>query len=420
MESDAVAAIGPRDVRWIESVLPHRYPMLLVDRVLEIEPRRRIVAIKNVTVNESFFVGHFPGQPVMPGVLVVEGMAQAGGILLLHDIPDRDRKLLYFMSIERARFRRPIVPGDQIRYEVEVLRMRATTCKLAGKAIVDGEVAAEARLPVGDGGSRRRRHRSVGVAGLIHPTAHIDAGARLGSGVRVGAGAVVGPDVEIGDDTEIGAGSPGPRPDAARPREPRLPARLRRLRSAGPQVQGREERADRRRPQHHPRVRHAQPRHRLRAAAPPASATTICSWPTATSATTRRWGAARCSPTAPRWRGTSRWTTTPPSAPLSAVHQFCRVGRHAYIGGFSVITLDALPFARTVGQKPLCYGVNRIGLERKGMTPEAIREIERAFRVLLRSGKNTVAGARGAARTAAAQPRRRLPDRVRRPRASAA
>ena len=144
MESDAVAASFVRDVRWIESVLPHRYPMLLVDRVLELEPGRRIVAIKNVTVNEHFFVGHFPGQPVMPGVLLVEGMAQAGGILLLHDIPERDQKLLYFMSIERARFRRPVVPGDQLRYEVEVLRMRATTCKLAGRAMVDGEVAAEA------------------------------------------------------------------------------------------------------------------------------------------------------------------------------------------------------------------------------------------------------------------------------------
>jgi beta-hydroxyacyl-ACP dehydratase FabZ len=118
--------------------------MLLVDRVLEIEPGRRIVATKNVSINESFFVGHFPGQPVMPGVLVVEGMAQAGGILLLHDIQERDSKLLYFMAIERARFRRPIVPGDQIRYEVEVLRMRATTCKLQGRALVDGEVAAEA------------------------------------------------------------------------------------------------------------------------------------------------------------------------------------------------------------------------------------------------------------------------------------
>jgi len=139
-----VAESFPKDVRWIESVLPHRYPMLLVDRVLELEPKRRIVATKNVTINEQFFVGHFPGQPVMPGVLVVEGMAQAGGILLLHDITERDRKLLYFMAIERARFRRPIVPGDQIRYEVEVLRMRSTTCKLQGRAMVDGEVAAEA------------------------------------------------------------------------------------------------------------------------------------------------------------------------------------------------------------------------------------------------------------------------------------
>jgi beta-hydroxyacyl-ACP dehydratase FabZ len=139
-----MAAMGALDVRWIESVLPHRYPMLLVDRVLEIEPGRRIVAIKNVTINEGFFVGHFPGQPVMPGVLLVEGMAQAGGILLLHDIPNREQKLLYFMSIERARFRRPVVPGDQLRYEVEVVRMRSTTCKLSGRAIVDGEVAAEA------------------------------------------------------------------------------------------------------------------------------------------------------------------------------------------------------------------------------------------------------------------------------------
>jgi beta-hydroxyacyl-ACP dehydratase FabZ len=144
MASEQVEAIGPRDIRWIESVLPHRYPMLLVDRVLELLPGRRIVALKSVSINEPFFAGHFPGQPVMPGVLVVEGMAQAGGILLLHDIPERDQKLLYFMAIEKARFRKPVVPGDQLRYEVEVLRMRATTCKLAGRAIVDGEVAAEA------------------------------------------------------------------------------------------------------------------------------------------------------------------------------------------------------------------------------------------------------------------------------------
>jgi beta-hydroxyacyl-ACP dehydratase FabZ len=118
--------------------------MLLVDRVLEIETEQRIVALKNVTINESFFQGHFPGQPVMPGVLIVEGLAQAGGILLLEDPARRAGKLIYFMSIERARFRKPVVPGDQLRYEVEVLRHRASYAKLAGRALVDGKLVAEA------------------------------------------------------------------------------------------------------------------------------------------------------------------------------------------------------------------------------------------------------------------------------------
>jgi len=134
------------DVEWILSVLPHRYPFLLVDRVLEAEPGKRIVAIKNVTINEPYFNGHFPGRPVVPGVLLIEGMAQAGGLLLLGDVADRAKKLLYFAAIEEAKFRRPVVPGDQIRYEIDVLRLRSTFCKLAGKVVVDGQVAAEALL----------------------------------------------------------------------------------------------------------------------------------------------------------------------------------------------------------------------------------------------------------------------------------
>lgn len=132
------------DIEWIMSVLPHRYPILLVDRVLEIEPKKRIVAIKNVTINEPIFNGHFPGRPVFPGVLLIEGMAQAGGLLLLQDIPDRSKKLIYFAGIEEAKFRRPVVPGDQVRYELEVLRLRSTFSKLKGTVTVDGQLCAEA------------------------------------------------------------------------------------------------------------------------------------------------------------------------------------------------------------------------------------------------------------------------------------
>ncbi len=132
------------DVTEIQKILPHRYPFLLVDRIVEIEPGKRIVGIKNVTANEEFFLGHFPGKPVMPGVLIVEAMAQVGGVLLLKDVPDRENKLVYFMGIDEARFRRPVVPGDQLRMELEVLRLKQSTCKLQGKAYVDGQLVAEA------------------------------------------------------------------------------------------------------------------------------------------------------------------------------------------------------------------------------------------------------------------------------------
>lgn len=135
---------NPWDIEWIMSVLPHRYPFLLVDRVLEMEPKKRIVAIKNVTINEPFFPGHFPGRPVFPGVLQIEGLAQAGGLLLLHDMPNRENKLIYFSGIEQAKFRRPVVPGDQVRYELEVVRLRSMFCKLSGRVLVDGQLAAEA------------------------------------------------------------------------------------------------------------------------------------------------------------------------------------------------------------------------------------------------------------------------------------
>jgi 3-hydroxyacyl-[acyl-carrier-protein] dehydratase len=127
----------------IQKLLPHRYPFLMVDAIVEVERLKRIVGIKNVSINEYYFQGHFPGKPVMPGVLILEAMAQTGGLLLLLDIPDRENKLLYFVAADGARFRRPVLPGDQLRIEIKVLSWRGDFCKLEGRATVDGQLAAE-------------------------------------------------------------------------------------------------------------------------------------------------------------------------------------------------------------------------------------------------------------------------------------
>lgn len=134
------------DVTRIMDVLPHRYPFLLVDRVLEIEPEKRLVGIKNVTINESFFQGHFPGHPIMPGVLIVEGMAQAGGMLLMDHFDDPGSKVVYFVSLDGVKFRRPVVPGDQLRYELEMLQFRGRRCRMRGEAYVDGVLVCEAEM----------------------------------------------------------------------------------------------------------------------------------------------------------------------------------------------------------------------------------------------------------------------------------
>src|SRR5580658_4276838 len=134
------------DIQEILGFLPHRYPFLMIDRIVEFEPAKRLVAIKNVTINEPFFQGHFPGYPIMPGVLIVEAIAQAGGALLLTEVEDRADKLMVFTGVERAKFRRPVVPGDQLRIEVTVLAWRRTAVRMEGKAFVGDKRAAEAIL----------------------------------------------------------------------------------------------------------------------------------------------------------------------------------------------------------------------------------------------------------------------------------
>jgi len=130
----------------IMKLLPHRYPMLLVDRVLELEPGKRIVGLKNVSANEQFFQGHFPGAPVMPGVLIVEAMAQCSAVLFLMDLPDRHNKLFLFGGVDKARFRKPVIPGDQLIMECVVLQKRSNTVRVKGTARVNGAVVAEAEM----------------------------------------------------------------------------------------------------------------------------------------------------------------------------------------------------------------------------------------------------------------------------------
>jgi 3-hydroxyacyl-[acyl-carrier-protein] dehydratase len=134
------------NIQEILGFLPHRYPFLLIDRIVEFERAKRVVALKNVTINEPHFQGHFPGAPVMPGVLVIEAMAQAGAVLMLSEIPDRENKLAMFTGIDGAKFRAQVVPGDQLRIEVEVLNFRSRAGRMLGRAYVDGKMACEATL----------------------------------------------------------------------------------------------------------------------------------------------------------------------------------------------------------------------------------------------------------------------------------
>ena len=144
-ETIQIAEGATVDINDIKKILPHRYPFLLVDRIVEMDKYTRIVGIKNVSINEPFFMGHFPARPVMPGVLIIEAMAQTAGVLTLQR-PDTMGKLAYFMAIDKAKFRRAVVPGDQLRMEIDVLRFGTKVGKVRGRATVDGEVAAQAEL----------------------------------------------------------------------------------------------------------------------------------------------------------------------------------------------------------------------------------------------------------------------------------
>lgn len=184
------------DINEIKKIIPHRYPFLLIDKVIELEEGKRAVAIKNVTINEPFFQGHFPDHPIMPGVLICEAIAQTGVVMALRQ-PGAEGKIIYFAAIDNVRFRRPVLPGDQLRFEVEKTWLRGALGRMHGKATVDGELAVEGDFTFS------MVNTSQGTSN-IHPTATIHPSAKLGKDVEIGAYAVIGPEVSIGDGTVVG------------------------------------------------------------------------------------------------------------------------------------------------------------------------------------------------------------------------
>jgi len=359
--------------------LCYRYPSLLVDAITEHEPGRRVVAVKNVTVNEEFFQGHFPGTPLLPAVLMLESLSQVAAILLLQRTDATPNTRIYLRGVNDAKFRRQVVPGDRLRLEITLGRIRSSLARAQATAFVGDQIVAEAELLLGVGRVGTHVDRAAIVHGAaqigngtaIGPYAFIGPHVRIGSNCRIGANAVVDGWTEIGDETEIypfaSIGLP-PQDLKFRGEETRLVIGRRNIFrefvtiNRGTRGGGGVTRiGDRNVFMAYVHVAHD---------CHIGSDTIFANMATL-----------------------GGHVTVEDYANISAgsgVHQFCRVGCHAFIGGYSVITKDALPYARTVGSRPArIYGLNIIGLMRRRVAPDVIEKLKRAFRYLLRSKLNT-------------------------------
>ena len=366
------------DIPELLTRLCYRYPSLLIDGVVEHEPGTRIVAIKNVTVNEEFFQGHFPGTPLMPGVLMIEAMVQAASVLLLDDDVEPSAMRTVLRGVNNARFRRQVVPGDRLRLEVTIRRRRRRLAVAAAVARVDDRVVAEAELLVG----------LVVDEARIDPSAHVAAGAEIGAGTVVGPNAVIGPHVRIGRGCTIGASaviegwtqigddnrvfpfaSIGLIPQDLKFKGERTSLVI------GRRNIFREFATIHRGTQGGGGVTRIGDDNLFMAYVHVAHDCEV--------------GHKTIFGNAATLSGHVSVEDQANIGAFSAVHQFCRVGRQAFIGGFSVITLDALPYVRTVGNRARVYDLNIIGLERQGMPEQTIAKLRRAFRYLLQSKLNT-------------------------------
>jgi UDP-N-acetylglucosamine acyltransferase len=358
--------------------LCHRYPSMLVDAIVEHEAGRRLVAIKNVTVNEEFFQGHFPGAPLMPGVLMVESLSQVAALLLLEreDAPPTAR--VYLRGINDAKFRKQVVPGDRLRLEVALGRRRTSLARAQATAYLNEQVVAECELLLGLVADRSDVHPTanvhpgaeVGAGATIGPYATIGQHVRIGAGCRIGASAVVDGWTEIGGGTEV-------YPFASiglAPQDLKFRGETTRL-VVGKRNIFREFVTIHRGTRGGGGVTRIGDRNVFMAYVHVAHDCRVGDDTIFGNMATL-----------------GGHVTVEDFANISAgsgVHQFCRVGRYAFIGGYSVVTKDALPYARTVGNRARIYGLNTIGLVRRGFAPDVVNKLKRSFRYLLQSKLNT-------------------------------
>ena len=356
----------------------YRYPSFLIDTVAEHQPGSRLVAVKNVTVNEEFFQGHFPGSPLMPGVLMIEALTQVAAVLLLDRAEAPRTARVWLRGVDNAKFRRQVVPGDRLRLEVQLGRVRTRLAKARATAFVDDQPVAEADLLLAI---------EPGPA-HVHPTAIVHPAARVGAGTTIGPHCTIGPEVVIGARCRIGAsvvidGWTEIGDDTS----------IYPMASIGLAPQD---------------LKYKGERTRLTIG----KGNTFREFVTINRGTQGGGGltaigdgnlfmayvhvAHDCligdSIIFANGATLGGHVTVEDYATISAysgVHQFCRVGRHAYVGGYSVVTKDALPFGKSVGNRARIYGLNSIGLARRGVTPDTIGQLKRAYRYLLTSKLNT-------------------------------
>ncbi len=368
----------PIDIPAVLDRLCHRYPSILVDAITAFEAGRRAVAVKNVTVNEEFFQGHFPRVPVMPGVLMIDTLAQVSALLLAHGPDGPLDARVYLRGVNEAKFRRQISPGDRLEIEVAIARIRGPLVRVRGEARVAGQVVVEAQLLMA----------VVGTATSIHPTAIVHPSARIGAGTVVGPHATIGPHVRVGRNCRVGAsciidgwteigdantlypfGSYGMPPQDLKYKGE--PTRL----VIGDHNVFREFVTIHRGTVTGRGVTTIGHRNYLMAYGHVAHDCLVGN-DTILSHGTTLGGHVDVDDyaTLGGWAG---------------VHQFCRVGKHAFIGGYSACTKDVLPYSKTVGNRARIYGLNTIGLVRRGFSPDTIRKLKLAYRALLQSKLNT-------------------------------